>query len=92
MRLQRTARRSIYPSLSEAGIRVPAHLVVDRFSAGFDHALRGGQLDHIEYFRRSFRLGFRAAKLYVRDVQRQRGVLPFPARYRFRLRTYWPND
>lgn len=67
------------------------HLLADRFSAGFNHALRGGQLDHVEYFRRSFRLGFRAAKLYVREVRRQRGILQFPARYRLRLRSYWPG-
>jgi hypothetical protein len=50
-----------YPSPAQAGIRIPAHLLADRFSAGFDHGLKGGQLDHVEYFRRSFRLGFRAA-------------------------------
>lgn len=81
-----------YPNPAEAGIRIPAHLLIDRFTAGFDHALKGGHLDHVEYFRRSFRLGFRAAKLYVREVRRQRGVLEFPARYRMRLRTYWPDN
>jgi hypothetical protein len=63
--------------------------MADRFSAGFDHGLKGGQLDHIEYFRRSFRLGFRAAKLYLREVRRQQGVLQFPARYRLRLTAHW---
>ena len=80
-----------YPTPSEAGIRIPRHLIVDRFTAGFDHGLKGGQLDHVEYFRRSFRLGFRAAKLHLRDVRRQRGLLHFPARYRMRMRSYWPE-
>lgn len=80
-----------YPDPAAAGIRIPPHLMADRFTAGFDHALKGGQLDHVEYFRRSFRLGFRAAKLYVREVRRRRGILTFPGRYRLRLRSYWPE-
>lgn len=81
-----------YPSPPEAGVRIPSHLIADRFSAGFNRGLKGGQLDDVEYFRRSFRLGFRAAKLYLREVRRQRGVLQFPARYRMRLRAHWPPD
>jgi hypothetical protein len=81
-----------YPSPAEAGIRIPPHLIAARFSVGFEHALRGGQLDQVEYFRRSFRLGFRAAKLYVREVRRQRGILELPTRYRLRARTYWPES
>lgn len=80
---------NLYPSPQDVGIKVPSHLVADRFRAGFGHALRGGQLDHVEYFRRSFRLGFRAAKLYLREVRRSRGVLQFPGPQRLRLRTHW---
>lgn len=80
-----------YPTPGEIGLKVPPYLVTDRFTAGFDHGLKGGQLDHVQYFRRSFRLGFRAAKLYLRDVRRQQGVLQFPARYRVRLSSYWPD-
>ena len=81
-----------YPTPAETGIRVPRHLMVDRFTAGFEHALRGGQLDQVEYFRRSFRLGFRAAKFYARQVRRQRGILELPIRGRVRLRTLWPDS
>jgi hypothetical protein len=81
-----------YPSPAETGIRFPPHLIADRFSIGFEHALRGGQLDQVEYFRRSFRLGFRAAKLYIREVRRERGILELPTRFRLRLRTYWPDS
>lgn len=91
MRAQKANIRHCYPNPAEAGVRIPPHLLADRFAAGFDHALKGGQLHRVEYFRRSFRLGFRAAKLYVREVRRQRGVLQFPARYRLRLRTHWPE-
>lgn len=81
-----------YPSLDEAGIKVPPHLIADRFSAGFDHGLKGGQLDHVEYFRRSFRLGFRASKIYLRMVRRRTGVIPFPGRFKMRLKSYWPTS
>lgn len=80
-----------YPTPAEIGLKIPSHLVADRFNAGFNHGLKGGHLDDIEYFRRSFRLGFRAAKLYLREVRRQRGILQFPARYRFRLTSHWPD-
>jgi hypothetical protein len=79
------------PSPAETGIRVPPHLMTDRFTSGFEHALRGGQLDQVDYFRRSFRLGFRAAKLYAREQRRQRGLLQLPVRYRARLRSLWPD-
>jgi len=80
-----------YPTPYEIGLRIPSHLRKTRFNAGFRHALEGGHLTHIEYFRRSFRLGFRAAKLYLREVRRHRGILDFPMRARFRLRTLWPD-
>ncbi|MBI3897929.1 MAG: hypothetical protein HY308_06490 [Gammaproteobacteria bacterium] len=80
-----------YPSPQDAGIRIPSDLVSDRFRAGFDHALKGGQLHRVDYFRRSFRLGFRSAKLYLRAVRRRQGVLEFPTRQRLRLRAYWPG-
>lgn len=78
-----------YPTPTEVGLKIPSYLIADRFSAGFDHGLKGGQLDHVEYFRRSFRLGFRAAKLYLREVRRQQGILQFPARFRYRLTSHW---
>lgn len=83
--------RHAFPTPAQAGIRIPHDLRADRFAAGFEHGLKGGQLDRVEYFRRSFRLGFRAAKRYLREVRRRRGVIEFPARYRMRLRSYWPE-
>lgn len=77
-----------YPTPRQIGITIPLDLLPDRFSAGFEHGLRGGQLDHVEYFRRSFRLGFRTAKLYLREVRRRRGVIELPRR-RMRLGSRW---
>ncbi len=75
-----------YPSPQDAGIRIPSHVMEDRFCAGFRHGLRGGQLDRVEYMRLSFREGFRASKLYLRALRRSRGILEFPARWRVRMR------
>jgi hypothetical protein len=80
---------TVYPTPHDLGLKIPPHLREARFNAGFEHALKGGQLTEVEYFRRSFRLGFRAAKLYLREVRRSRGILDFPMRARFRLRALW---
>jgi hypothetical protein len=76
----------IYPTPRDLGMVIPPHLLHDRFCQGFAHGLKGGQLDQVEYFRRSFRLGYRASKLYLRQVRRRQGVLEFPLRGRIRLR------
>ena len=78
-----------YPTPDELGLRIPPTLRRDRFNRGFAHALQGGHLDKLEYFRKSFRLGFRAAKLFLRDERRRRGILQFPMRARFRQRAIW---
>lgn len=78
-----------YPTPEDIGIRIPHTLRPDRFRRGFDHALRGGHLDQREFFRLSFRLGFRAAKLFLRAERRRRGILEFPMRVRFRQRAIW---
>ncbi len=81
--------QAVFPTPQQIGFKVPVDLIETRFSAGFEHALKGGHLTDIEYFRRSFRLGFRTAKLYLREVRRARGVIDFPFRRRVRLRSVW---
>ncbi len=75
-----------YPTPTDIGMRVPRNLRAERFNTGFHHGVRGGQLDQVEYFRLSFRLGFRAAKLYLREVRRKQGIREFPLRVRIRLK------
>ncbi len=81
--------RASYPTPRKIGLNIPADFIEGRFNAGFEHALKGGHLTQVEYFRRSFRLGFRAAKLYLRKIRRAQGILEFPFRARVRLRTIW---
>ncbi len=77
---------SIRPAPQEIGIRVPAHLKGDRFRTGFEHGLQGRQLNKVEYMRLSFREGYRAAKLYLREVRRHQGLLEFPMRGKLQIR------
>ena len=69
----------------ELGINWGRRFRQDRYQAGFDHALKGGRLDQVDYLRLSFRAGFRAAKLYARELRRRHGVLDFPMRSKFKL-------
>jgi hypothetical protein len=78
-----------YPNPQELGFKIPPTLHADRFSRGFDHALRGGHLDNGEYFRLSFRMGYRTAKHYLRELRRRRGILDFPMRAHFRQKAIW---
>lgn len=75
-----------YPKPEDVGVTVPAHLKQERFCAGFEHAMKGGQLNKVEYFRLSFREGFRAAKLYLRALRRRQGILDFPIQGRIKFR------
>lgn len=79
-----------YPTPDEAGVRIPRSLRADRFAAGFEHGLAGRKLDRPEYFRESFRMGFRAAKLYLRRLRRQQGLIEFPQKMKFRVCAIWP--
>jgi len=81
--------QATYPTAQQIGLKLPPNLIEHRFNAGFEHALRGGHLTDVEYFRRSFRLGFRSAKLYLRELRRQRGIVEFPIHGRIRLRAVW---
>jgi hypothetical protein len=74
-----------YPSPQEAGVRIPFYVKKDCFCAGFRHGLSGGQLDRVEYMKLSFREGFRASKLYLRELRRSQGILEFPARWKVRM-------
>ena len=73
-------------SVAEIEVTVPPSLLKDRFEAGFAHAMRGGQLDRIEYFKLSFREGFRSAKLQMRSMRRKQGVIDFPLQGKVKVR------
>jgi len=75
-----------YPSPQEVGIKIPPHLKTERFRSGFLHALKGGQLNRVEFLRLSFREGYRVGKLYLREVRRKMGIVEFPMKAQVRMR------
>lgn len=77
---------STYPTPQALGLAVPRCYRAEPYQAGFQHALRGGQLRVSAHLRLSFRAGFRAGKLYLRELRRARGILTFPLLGRIRLR------
>jgi hypothetical protein len=42
------------------------------------HALKGYQITRAEHLRLLFREGYRAGKLYLREVRSRRGIVNFP--------------
>jgi len=75
----------IYPEPQDVGIEIPVHLRKDRFCNGFEHALKGGQITEVKQLRLSFREGYRAGKLYLRDLRRATGMVNFPVQGRIRF-------
>ncbi|MBI3563389.1 MAG: hypothetical protein HY080_16920 [Gammaproteobacteria bacterium] len=76
----------VYPSPEEVGVRVPTHLKQQDFYRGFEWALRGKQITQAEHLRLSFRSGYRAGKLYLNQLRRAQGIIPFPMKAQLRLR------
>lgn len=77
--------RYTYPDPEDVGITIASHLRKDRFHRGFHHALKGGQITEVKQLRLSFREGYRAGKLFLRDVRKQQGISNFPLQGRIRF-------
>ena len=75
-----------YPTPQEVGIKTPTHLIKARYDAGFKHALKGEQLFRTEHLKLSFREGYRAGKLYLKALRKQKGILTFPIQGRISFR------
>lgn len=61
----------------EVGIQIPNHVDRELFQQGFDYGMRSNTLT---IFKASYRAGFRAAKLKLRELRRQQGIVDFPMR------------
>jgi hypothetical protein len=82
----KAAHATYIPTPEDIGLRIPRHLMEDRFRQGFHHALTGGQINQVEQLRLSFREGYRAGKLYLKAVRRRRGIVEFPVTGKVRMR------
>lgn len=63
------------PEPAEVGVVVPTNVDKQLFEAGFRQGMSSNVL--VE-FRASFRAGFRAAKLHLRELRRAQGVVDLP--------------
>ncbi len=78
---------SIYPTPTEVGIYPPKRLIKKLFNECFEHAMQGNHITEIKHLKLSFRQGYRSAKLYLREVRKQRGnhSLPLQGKIIFRV-------
>jgi len=76
----------LYPEPQEVGVKIPRYLRRERFCLGFRHALTGGQISQVEHLRLSFREGFRAGKLHLRELRRAQGIINFPLQGKMKLK------
>jgi hypothetical protein len=77
-----------YPKPQDVGISIPFNLIEKKYCSGFLHALKGGSLSKIEYLKQSFGEGFRAGKLYLRELRRKQGVVNFPVQGKIKFRAF----
>lgn len=74
-----------YPKPEDVGIKVPLYLNRERFHKGFSHALHGRQLTRCEHLKLSFREGYRAGKLFLREVRKRENIIEFPFKGHVRM-------
>jgi len=75
-----------FPTPQEVGIKITKCVKADLFQEGWEHGLKGGQLTDIKHhFKMSFREGFRASKLYLKDLRRKQGIIEFPITGKFKV-------
>jgi len=70
--------KNIYPTPAEVGIYPPKRLIKSLFNQGFEHAMQGRHVTELKHLKLSFREGYRSAKLYLKEVRKQRGIHDFP--------------
>lgn len=68
------------PMADEIEIRLPSTVNKSLFKSGFDHGMRSNTLTN---FKASYRAGFRAAKLYIRELNATQGIHSMPRRSKF---------
>jgi len=59
----------------EVRIQIPKSVNRQLYEAGFEHGMKSNNLS---IFKASYSAGFRAAKLYLKELREQQGVVHFP--------------
>lgn len=68
------------------GIKCPAGVKEDLYAEGYRHALAGGNLTHVTHLKYSFREGFRAGKLFLRERRASTGIIDFPMKGKIKVK------
>lgn len=77
--------------IKEVTVVVPAYVIEELYIAGYEHSMRGGNLTKREHFKASFRLGFRTAKLELKEIRRRRGIIDFPMNAKVKMTIKWKD-
>ncbi len=75
-----------YPQPEDVGIKIPVNLIKERFCRGFSHALHGKQLMRCEHLKLSFREGYRAGKLFLKERRKKMNIIEFPFKAKIAMR------
>ena len=70
--------RKILPKPQDVVVKAPAHVDEKMYNEGFQRAVSGGNLTERAHLKASFREGFRAGKLYLRELRKSQGIIDFP--------------
>ena len=77
-----------YPTPAEVGIKTAPHIIQSRFDKGFRHALMGGRITDVKQLRLSYREGFRAGHLYLKELRKAQGLHTFPLQGKIKMSVY----
>lgn len=73
------------PSAKEVGLTLPKTVNKEMFEEGFQHGLVSNKLLKPEHFKASFREGFRAAKIYLRELYKNKNITTMPLQGRIKF-------
>lgn len=75
------------PKPKDVGVVVPMIVDHDLFQQGWEHGLTSNRLLKREHLKASFREGFRAAKLYLKQLRADKGILELPVTGKIKFTT-----
>lgn len=71
------------------GISIPANLIEKDFCEGFEHGMESNTLTK---FKLSYRMGFRTAKLLLKEIRKQQGIINFPTQGKIKLKAIHKDE
>lgn len=69
----------------EIDIKTPAGINKKLFEDGYLHSINGGQLTERDHLKRSFMEGFRAGRLYLKELRKSQNIIEFSSKHHFKI-------